>query len=217
MEIKEGIYTGKELCAMVGYDYKKYRNDQRTLINKLNKVCEISKLGRGKGLKYHIANVKLDLSDFIIDRRVDFNSQRKDITTSTSLHSDVLTYNEINEIFDGYYVYRHILDDEVIYIGKGNRRRAVRFSGRPYQDLKDNIIVEIVKRFDNEEEALKFEEQLIKYYISVGQCKYNSQNTYHMGLAREVESKKNKRKNKKEALFNKKIDKEYEKMFKYRI
>lgn len=217
MKLKEGTYTGKQLCEMVGYDYKKYINDPRTLINKLNKICEISKLGRGKGLKYHIANVKLDLSDFVIDRRADFNSQRKDITTSTSLYSDILTYNEINEIFDGYYVYRHILDDEVIYVGKGCRRRAVRFDKRPYEDLKDNITVEIVRRFDNEQETLKFEEQLIKYYISVGQCKYNSQKTYHCGITREIESKDVMCKNRKEILFNKKIDKEYKKMFKYRI
>ena len=140
----------------------------------------------------------------------------------------ILTVKEHSDKFDGYYVYRHILNDEVIYVGKGSKRRI--FHGNREYDI--NIVEkEIVRRFEDEGEALKFEEQLIKYYISIGQCKYNSQNSYFTGLTREITTKKSKRnkkkkckknkknniKNKKEISFNKKVDEEYEKMFKYRI
>ena len=86
-------------------------------------------------------------------------------------YKDILSPKELSNEFDGFYVYRHILNDEIIYVGKGCKRRVV--NGNRSYDVK-TVQKEIVKRFDDEFEALKFEEGLIKYYKSIGQCKYNS-------------------------------------------
>ncbi|WP_051405109.1 NUMOD3 domain-containing DNA-binding protein [Bacillus cihuensis] len=77
-----------------------------------------------------------------------------------------------------YYVYLHMLNDEVVYVGKGSGSRKY-FSHRNEQwqkivgDNKSLIKIEIVKRFDDEEEAYKFEKELTAYYKSIGQCRAN--------------------------------------------
>lgn len=58
---------------------------------------------------------------------------------------------------------------------------------RPY-DIRI-VQKEIVKRFDDEFEALKFEEGLIKYYKSIGQCKYNS-DIYVPGITHAIKNNK---------------------------
>ncbi|MGJ3195089.1 NUMOD3 domain-containing DNA-binding protein [Peribacillus frigoritolerans] len=77
-----------------------------------------------------------------------------------------------------YYVYMHVLNDEVIYVGKGSGSRRY-FSHRSKRwkeivgDNKALIKIEIVERYDDEEDAYKHEEQLTTYYKSIGQCKAN--------------------------------------------
>lgn len=80
-----------------------------------------------------------------------------------------------------FYVYRHIRNDTntPFYVGKGveRNRRAVVTQGR--NTYWKNIVrthgyrVEIVKRFDNETEALNFEAQLIRQYKIFGLCEAN--------------------------------------------
>lgn len=111
-----------------------------------------------------------------------------------------------NKIFQGYYVYAHYIEDEVIYIGKGCKNRATKFDGRAYG--RDDISnIEILKRFEDEDEALAYEEEMIKYYQSIGQCKYND-DVYHRGSLRDIDE---------ERMFNKKINKEIEDMFRFMI
>jgi hypothetical protein len=94
-------------------------------------------------------------------------------------------YNTSRSQFGGYimegkyYVYIQKLDGAVIYTGKGTGNRRydkARRSNRWHDIVGDRISEvksEIVKRFDNEEEAYQFEEKLIERYKSIGQSKAN--------------------------------------------
>ena len=102
--------------------------------------------------------------------------------------SDIgLTEKEIRNEHDGFYIYHHIHipTNKILYAGKGNRRRAVSFNRREYYDeyLKNNIEVDIVARFDDEQEALDYEEQEIFYLKYINHCEYNS-NEFHSGKQR---------------------------------
>lgn len=58
-QLTEGIYTSKELCEMIGYNYETFvKNRGRTCLSKLEDVCTVEKIGKGKGTKYIISNVK---------------------------------------------------------------------------------------------------------------------------------------------------------------
>nr|WP_054549545.1 NUMOD3 domain-containing DNA-binding protein [Lysinibacillus sphaericus] len=77
-----------------------------------------------------------------------------------------------------YYVYIHKLNDEVIYVGKGSgSRKYFAHRNKCWQKIvgenKSQVRIEIVKRFDNEEQAYKFEKELTLYYKNIGQCKAN--------------------------------------------
>ena len=102
--------------------------------------------------------------------------------------SDIgLTEKEIRNEHDGFYVYYHIHipTNKILYAGKGNRRRGVSFNRREYYDeyLKGNIEVDIVARFDNEQEALDYEEQEIFYLKYINHCEYN-RDEFHEGKRR---------------------------------
>lgn len=78
-----------------------------------------------------------------------------------------------------FYVYRHIrLDTNTpFYIGKGSDNRAYRLDTRnTYHkrvSTKHGCKVEILKYFNNEQDAFKFEKSLIKLYKSLGYCETN--------------------------------------------
>ena len=93
-----------------------------------------------------------------------------------------LTEIEKKNGFSGYYVYAHIYipTNEIFYIGKGCRRRCISFNRREYYDLQDDIEIDILARFDNQDEALKYEEQEIFYFKYIGMCKYNK-SQFHEG------------------------------------
>lgn len=58
-QLEEGVYTSKELCEMIGYNYETFvKNKGRTCLSKLKAVCTIEKIGKGKGTKYIISNIK---------------------------------------------------------------------------------------------------------------------------------------------------------------
>ncbi|HHK5532819.1 TPA: NUMOD3 domain-containing DNA-binding protein [Bacillus mobilis] len=78
-----------------------------------------------------------------------------------------------------HYVYKHELNGEIIYVGKGQKRRVKEFSKRSKRwknIVKNNVNLvkaEIVKYFEKEEEAYSYEAELTEHYKSIGQCKAN--------------------------------------------
>lgn len=78
-----------------------------------------------------------------------------------------------------FYVYEHIrLDTQTpFYVGKGTGKRAWYFLKRNSRHShirhKHGLRVNIVKHFNNENNAYRFEEQLIKSYKSLGYCEAN--------------------------------------------
>jgi hypothetical protein len=59
-----------------------------------------------------------------------------------------------------YYVYYHVENNIVIYIGKGSNDRAWNFRGRPYNEVDVKLICHNL----SEEEALAIEKELIKIH-----------------------------------------------------
>lgn len=76
-----------------------------------------------------------------------------------------------------YYVYRHYIGDNTFYVGKGSGNRAYDKNKRSHKwhEFVNNreYSTEIVKYFDNEKEAFKFEVELTKYYKDLEQCEVN--------------------------------------------
>ena len=173
--LKEGqvIKNYKELCKVLEIESKK-SNDTRARKRHHEEFARHFEYEK-QGQKYIITKI-YDNPKKKIEKRGGNNLKYK----------DVLSPKELSNEFDGFYVYRHMINDEVIYIGKGCKRRAVN-GNRPY-DIRI-VQKEIVKRFDDEFEALKFEEGLIKYYKSIGQCKYNS-DIYVPGITHAIKNNK---------------------------
>lgn len=77
-----------------------------------------------------------------------------------------------------FYVYKWFIVEtgEVIYIGKGiGKRYKVKNRNILFNEMlkRFKCNVEIIKYFDNEQEAFKHEETLMKHYKSLGQCVCN--------------------------------------------
>ncbi len=77
-----------------------------------------------------------------------------------------------------FYVYRHIRPDKntPFNVGKGHGRRAYsKHRNRYWHNIagKYGYRVEIVKYFNNEQEAFTFERKLIRLYKSFGYCEAN--------------------------------------------
>ena len=98
-----------------------------------------------------------------------------------------MTQLEIENKFDSYYVYHHIYipTNEVLYVGKGCRRRCLSFNRREYyEDYKKGLIeVDIVYRTNDEKQALEYEEMEVFYFKYIGMAKYNS-DEFHEGKRR---------------------------------
>ena len=85
MKLKEGVYTSKELCNMLGYNYNTFKqNKGKTFFSKLQQVCSIEKTGSGKGTKYIISNISNSNID-INKRKTRENKGRKEYTTMSDL------------------------------------------------------------------------------------------------------------------------------------
>ena len=85
MKLKEGVYTSKELCNMLGYSYNTFKqNKGKTFFSKLQQVCSIEKTGSGKGTKYIISNISNSNID-INKRKTRENKGRKEYTTMSDL------------------------------------------------------------------------------------------------------------------------------------
>lgn len=82
---------------------------------------------------------------------------------------------------DKYYVYEHWFNNECIYVGKGRKRRPFQFKSKRNDiwkniagDRYDDISVRIIKEFDTNIDAVKFESELTMRYIKNGQCIANN-------------------------------------------
>ena len=216
--LKNGIFSVDEISIMIGVSQSTVLHHPSRILNKLNTHCKAHREGKGKNSIYTLSGVPTEPipeNQFgkkereKIDGRSDKGKKRGKYKERKEYHRQCegLTRKERNHGFDGFYVYKHVYNNEVVYVGKGCRARAIKQQGRFY----DISTVEsyIVKRFEKEEEALKYEEELIQYYKEIGECKYNS-NIYKQGNTRI-------RNEKAEERFNKKVEREYNKMFKYSI
>lgn len=79
-----------------------------------------------------------------------------------------------------YYVYEHLLDGEVFYVGKGSGNRYLqmgyarnRYWNNFVGDRINDVEKRIVKYFENEDDAYIYEEELIYKYKKKGLCKCN--------------------------------------------
>lgn len=187
------IKNYKELCKLLEVDVKAGKSKQLQLTD-FQRYFDYLKEGNKFIIKeiYNVPKVK-------VDNRINNKGG------NNMKYSHILSDRELSDKFDGYYVYCHKINNEIIYIGKGCRRRAVK-GDRPY-NLND-VEKEIIRRFDNEIDALKYEQSLIKYYKSIHQCKYNDK-IYHTG--------NHKSNYLKEIKFNIALNRRIDDMFKYSI
>jgi hypothetical protein len=79
---------------------------------------------------------------------------------------------------DYFIVYEHWCDDEVVYVGSGVWYRCRRYTNRRHSEhralMKERkITYSIVSEFLIEEDAKKFEVNLIKKYKQKGQARFN--------------------------------------------
>lgn len=167
----EREYKWKQLCETLEEPY----TDGNTRIKKLKELASLCRYSK-EGQKYIIHEI-YDKPKEIEDKRKGRICEKK-----RNPKYDILTDRERNNEFDGYYVYAHIMDGKYMYIGKGCKARAMnsmyqRFNKEDY----DKIEIKILARFENEIDALEYEENKINYYQSIGQCKLNDDKYYHQG------------------------------------
>ena len=167
--LKEGqiIKNYKVLCEILEIKYTK-GNSRKYQLERLAKYVDYHKDG----------------NKFIIDKI--HSVPRTQIKERKRKYKFYLP-NEHTE-FKGYYVYAHYIDDEVVYVGKGCKERATSKVGRKY-NMDSLTKIDILKRFgDDEQEALAYEQEMIEYYQSIGQCRYND-TSYHEGYTNSSMSK----------------------------
>ena len=191
-------YKWKQLCETIGIKVSE-GNSRKKDLKKLESLCRFTKEGQLFTI-HEIYSIPKEIKD---GRKNNKNARRK------SKYENILTKKESNGEFDGFYVYAHYMNEEVVYIGKGCRNRAV-VGERPYK-IRDLTKIKTLKRFGNDEiSALIYEKEMIEYYQSIGQCKYNDK-LYHCGKTVTKESEKTfilKRYNKLNNKLNKLLKKE---------
>ena len=132
--LKDGKYTSRELCELCKYDYNNFRK-RKTLIDKLSRVCKVTKIKENCNKVYWVLEnsngVKFDAM-----KRKEYDLKHKatdEYIGKNVKYRNILTDDELRENFNGYYVYAHYIDEEVIYIGKGCRSRAIK-NGPSYRE-----------------------------------------------------------------------------------
>lgn len=125
--LREGIFTSKELCFMMGYSYDTFKkNKGRTFFSKLQNVCNIEKTGVGKSTKYVISNITN--ADIDINKRKSReNRGRKEYKTMSDLFKPPIIQLLISRengsytaTFDNWLVYTSLVQ-------KGFRRQNEKF------------------------------------------------------------------------------------------
>lgn len=159
-------------------------------------MCTVEKNKIGSRVYYTL--IGSDGIEFDSSKRKTYNKKEtKSYDGKFKKYNCILSDNELRYKFDGFYVYAHYMDEEIVYIGKGCGNRAISDNGRKYQ-IDSLTDIKILERFKSEDEALIYEKEMIEYYQSIGQCKYNDK------LYREGYKKYKKTKTKKEREHNKK-------------
>lgn len=165
-------YKWKQLCETIGIKVSE-GNSRKKDLKKLESLCRFTKEGQWFTI-CEIYSVPKEIKD-----------GRK---TNNLKYGNIITKKEMRGEYDGFYVYAHYMNEEVVYVGKGCKRRAID-GKRPYK-MRDLTKVKILKRFEDDElSALIYEKEMIEYYQSIGQCKYND-TSYHCGYMITKESEK---------------------------
>lgn len=81
-----------------------------------------------------------------------------------SKYEGILSKAEVSGKNEGYYVYCHKQNGEIVYIGKGCGNRCIVNTNRPYNISKENISVEILFRTKDSTQAHFVEQELIQKY-----------------------------------------------------
>ena len=150
-QLREGIFTSKELCLMLGYSYDTFKkNKGRTFFSKLQNVCTIEKTGAGKGAKYIISNVT-DANIDINKRKSRDNKGRKEYKTMSDLFKAPIMQLLISRengsytaTFDNWLVYTSLVQ-------KGFKRQNEKF-------LKDSKTLKLIEKdfFNVEGQSLHY-------------------------------------------------------------
>lgn len=191
-------YKWRELCILLEIPYSD-GNSRKKELKTLTSLCKWRKESC-----YYIIEEIYENKLFREDKRKNRDVGRKKNGKYNHLNEDLTKKERLGD-FDGYYVYAHYIGEEIVYIGKGCRDRINQTISRKY-DLLDLTKGKILKRFNDETQALNYEKEMIEKYKIIGQCKYNDE-VYHIG----------KRKENDEEIFNKKINKDFDNMFKFMI
>lgn len=82
------------------------------------------------------------------------------------------------DIKNKYYVYRHYIEGNTFYVGKGQEDRAYVYGrNKIWKEIveanNNKYDIEIIKYFNNEKEAYEFEKELTEKYKKNNQCKAN--------------------------------------------
>ena len=142
----------------------------------------------------------------------------------TQIRKNIVDYNNLYQVSNmkyTVYIIRHISTGQVLYVGKTDN-----FKRRAYEHLKlhsrtkdwlsvigtANVIIEEVAKFDNEVDALKYEDALILKYDTIN----NGYNKYRSGLIKAENPKEYKReyiKTEKYKEYQKNYQKNYQKKY----
>lgn len=171
-------YTWKQICELTDIPYKT-GNTKVKQMKQFESLCRFTK-EKTKFTIHEIYNKPKEIED---GRKNNGGSHNR-----KSKYENIITKKEMKGEYDGFYVYAHYMSEEVVYVGKGCRKRAID-GKRPYK-MRDLTKVRILKRFEDDElSALIYEKEMIEYYQSIGQCKYNDI-SYHCGKTITEESEK---------------------------
>jgi hypothetical protein len=124
---------------------------------------------------------KEQLTDYLIDKMTNqdiakiYGTSFQNIIQLTKKYK--LDPNELRKV-DQYIVYEHWCNNEVVYVGSGVWYRCRRYTNRRNTEhrhlMKEGKLqYKIVSEFVIEEEARKYESELIQKYKQINQAKFN--------------------------------------------
>ena len=102
-------YKWKQLCETIGIKVSE-GNSRKKDLKKLESLCRFTKEGQWFTI-YEIYSVPKEIKD-----------GRK---TNNLKYGNIITKKEMRGEYDGFYVYAHYMNEEVVYVGKGCKRRAI--------------------------------------------------------------------------------------------
>lgn len=146
LEIRE--YSGRELCLAVGYEYKKFIKNPKNLMNKLYKISDIEKVGKGR---YKVTNLKEIEEDFNINSRV-VNKE----------------YSTMNELFKPF-IMRKILASSN-YSFTGTFDAWLIYSGLVYEEFLKKNKMYLKNNLDNPIDIDFFQKEGKSLYYNFIQC-----------------------------------------------